>query len=162
MTHPSIPALVTMSCALLSAGFALACLVVLVRVLRAAEAQARAAGRQARASAQQNRQMLRPVLLCTGLRTLDEGRRVATIANRSAGVAIDIRWSDDDREPTFEQRANGPSLVLGPNTEMDVSFDAGRTTRLIFVYASIFEELARTEVLLIDDLWSNRYFPERL
>ncbi len=149
---------ITSVCAAIAALCALACLVVLLRVLprllRAGEAQART-------TAEQNRQILRPVLLCTGLKTLDDGSRLASLANRSAGVAMDIRWSDNDLEPTFDHRVNGPSLVLGPGAEMEISFDAARTTRLILIYASIFEELARTEVLLIDDLWSNRYYPVR-
>lgn len=140
-------------CAALTAAAAVVCVILLSRVLTVVE-------RQAGFTARQMREACRPVLLCTGIRQLDDTRRIATIANQGSGVALNIMWSDDDREPGEGHRVNGPSLVLGPGGTIDLTFDAPRTTRLIFVYASTAEERARTEVLVIADLWTNRYFAE--
>jgi hypothetical protein len=146
---------ITALCAAIAAGSAVACLMVLLRFLRASQSQAESAARLTRES-------LRPILLCTAIETLDDERRHITLTNQSNGVALDVCWSDDESEPSEDHRVNGPSLVLGPHGELTLTFCAARTTRLIFVYQSVFHERARTEVLVIDDLYSNRYFPEPL
>jgi hypothetical protein len=140
-------------CAVLTAAAALTCVFLLRRFLNAAQQQAALAARQ-------QRETLRPILLCTALTSLDDGRRIAHITNQSPGVALDIAWTADDSEPSPASRANGPSLVLGPHSVLELAFAATRTTRLLFVYTSTFGDRSRTEVLIIADLYSNRYFPE--
>jgi hypothetical protein len=147
-----IPAWITVIIAALSLKY-------LIAYARSAKQQVEVSVNQVKISEKLAREQMRPILVVTEVKTTAPGVRSFVVQNQGLGAALDIRWQSQG-EPTDHNRSYGPTLVLGPNATFSDTFTAPDDTKLFFIYFSTFDEELRTEILVTEELFTNRYYPK--
>lgn len=110
-------------------------------------------------SQRQARESTRPVLVVTAVSYRDR-KYEFTVENQGTGPALNLKWQLGAEPTDFNQR-HGPTTVLGSKSSFSYqfSYQTESDTKLIFLYESTYGERCRTETLLTDELFTNRYYP---
>ncbi len=136
----------------LTAAVAVISLKYLIEYAHSAEEQVAVTFRQAK-------EAQRPVLVVTSLEVWDRGKtRKFYVENQGLGIALGVEWQANGF-PQHLLQGSSKSRVLGPKSGFEAEFTAPLDTKLFFVYHSNFGEKLLTEVLITDDLFTNRYYP---